>query len=68
MSLNKIESHPFDIWPLMPEYRQKEYSREYLDIMDRIAALTGGLNPDFSGVRSLYQSEKGLQPPPGWEP
>jgi hypothetical protein len=68
MSLNKIESHPWDIWPLMPQYEQKEFDKEYLKTMDNIAALTGELVPDFDAVRSLYQGEKGLQPPPDWEP
>ncbi len=68
MSLNKIESHPFDIWPLMPGYRQKDYSKEYLNGMDTIAAVTGAFVPDFAKVCSLYQSEKRLQPPLGWEP
>jgi hypothetical protein len=68
MSLNKIESHPWDIWPLMPGYQQKEYSREYLKTMDNIASLTGMLVSDFSKIRSLYQSDNRLQPPPGWEP
>jgi hypothetical protein len=68
MSLNKIESHPWDIWQLMPRYQQKEFSKEYLDIMDRIAALAGGLTPRFTEMRLLYQTEKYLQPPHGWEP
>ena len=68
MSLNKIESHPWDIWPLMPGYQQKEYSREYLETMDNIASLTGVLVPDFSKIRSLYQADNRLHPPPGWEP
>jgi len=68
MSLNKIESHPFDIWPLMPGYRQEDYSKECLDMMDNIAAITGAFVPDCVKVRSLYQSEKKLQPPLGWEP
>jgi hypothetical protein len=68
MSLNKIESHPFDIWPLMPSYGQKDYSKEYLNVMDTIAAITGTFVPDFAKVRSLYQSDKKLQPPLGWEP
>jgi hypothetical protein len=67
MSLNKIESHPFDIWPSMPAYQQKEYSQEYLDNMDNIAKVTGGLDPDFIKVRSLYQADIKLQPPPSWE-
>ena len=68
MSLNKIESHPFDNWPLMPAYQQRDYSKEYLDVMDNIAAVTSAYVPDFDKIRSLYQSEKKLQPPVGWEP
>jgi Transglutaminase-like superfamily len=68
MSLNKIESHPWDIWPLMPQYEQKEFPEEYLKTMDNIATLTGELAPDFAALRSLYREGKRLQPPPGWEP
>ena len=68
MALNKIESHPWDVWQYMPRYQQKEFSKEYLGIMDHIAVLTGGMNPDFNAVRLLYQTEKKLQPPHGWEP
>jgi len=68
MSLNKIESQPWDIWPMMPKYLQKEFSGEYLAAMDHIAELTGRLDPGFAEVRLLYQTEKKLQPPPGWKP
>jgi len=68
MSLNKIESHPWDIWPMMPEYRQTEFSQDYLVAMDHLATLTGGLDPGFAEVRLIYQSDKRLQPPPGWQP
>ena len=47
MSLNKIESHPFDIWALMPGYQQKKYSKEYLSLLDNIASITGGLTRIF---------------------
>jgi hypothetical protein len=68
LALNKIESHPWDIWPLTPEYRQKEFHGQYLFIMDHIADLTGRLAPGFAEVRLFYQTEKKLQPPPDWEP
>ena len=68
MSLNKIESHPWDIWPMMPKYQQLEFSGEYLGVMDHIAEITGGLDPGFAEVRLLYQTEQKLQPPPGWNP
>jgi len=68
LALNKIESHPWDVWPLMPGYQQKDYSADYLDTLDRIAALSAALSPDFSELRSFYQSESRLQPPPDWEP
>jgi hypothetical protein len=68
LALNKIESQPWDIWQSMPRYQQKEYPPEYLVFMDQIAALTAGLTPGFTEVRLLYQTEKKLQPPPGWEP
>jgi hypothetical protein len=68
LALNKIESHPWDIWQLMPYAQQKEFSPDHLGILDHIAALTGNLVPDFDEIRSYYQTEKQLQPPPGWEP
>ncbi len=68
MSLNKIESHPWDIWAMMPKYQQTEFPGPYLAAMDHIAELTGVLDPGFAEVRRLYQTEKKLQPPPGWEP
>jgi hypothetical protein len=68
LALNKIESQPWDLWPLTPGYQQTEFSREYLGIMDHMAALTDRLTPGFAEVRLLYQTEKSNQPPPGWEP
>ncbi len=68
LALNKVESQPWDIWQSMPGYQQKEYVPEYLAFMDLIAALTAGLSPGFAEVRLLYQTEKRLQPPSGWEP
>ena len=68
LSLNKIECHPWDVQPLMPQYGQEEYSSEYLQTMDHIAGLTGEMAPDFYEVRRLYHAEKRLQPLPGWKP
>jgi len=68
MSLNKIESHPWDIWPMMPKYQQTVFPEEYLKTMDHIAELTGGLNPGFAELRLLYQTGEKLQPPKGWKP
>jgi hypothetical protein len=68
LALNKIESQPWDLWPLTPGYQQTEFPREYLTIMDHMAALTGRLTPGFAEVRLLYHTEKFNQPPSGWEP
>ena len=68
MSLNKIESQPWDIWPMMPEYQQTVYPDEYLAAMDHIAELTSGLEPGFAEVRLLYQTQEKLQPPKNWKP
>jgi hypothetical protein len=68
LALNKIESQPWDIWPLMPYYKQKDYPPEYLNILDQIAALSGSMFPNFDDVRSFYQRETKLQPPPDWKP
>ena len=68
MSLNKIESHPWDIWPMMPKYQQTKFPDDYLTAMDHIAELTGSLNPGFAEVRLLYQTGKRLQPLEGWKP
>ena len=68
LSLNKVESHPWDVWEMMPAYQQTEFPKDYLKEMDNIAALTGGLTPGFAEVRLLYQTEKKLQPPTNWKP
>jgi hypothetical protein len=68
LALNKIESQPWDIWPLMPGYKQKDYPPDYLNILDQIAALSGRMYPNFNEVRSFYQTVKELQPPSDWKP
>jgi hypothetical protein len=68
LALNKIESHPWDTWPLMPYYEQKDYSLDYLSILDHMADLSGSMSPSFNDVRSFYQTETKLQPPSYWEP
>jgi hypothetical protein len=67
LALNKLESHPWDIWPMMPKYQQTDFSEAYLRDMDHIAALTGTLDPAFAPVRLLYQTDSRLQPSPGWK-
>ena len=67
MSLNKIESHPWDIWPMIPKYQQTVFTKDYLTDMDDIAAITGGLDPGFAELRLLYQTQKTLQPPKNWK-
>jgi hypothetical protein len=68
LALNKIESHPWDIWQLMPYAQQKDYLPDYLGILDHIATLCARMSPDFSETRLLFQTEPRLQPPSGWEP
>jgi len=68
LSLNKLELTYFDIWGLMPEFKQKVFSPEYLETMDGIAASTRGVDPSQSRVRTIYENEPGLRPPPGWKP
>jgi hypothetical protein len=68
LALNKIEPHPWDIWPLMPHYQQKDYSLDYLSILDNMAALSHSMSPSFNEIRSFYRTEAKLQPPSDWEP
>lgn len=68
LALNKIESQPWDIWPLMPGYKQTDYPPDYLNILDKIAALSGTMFSNFNEVRSFYQTVRELQPPSDWKP
>jgi hypothetical protein len=68
LALNKIELQPWDIWRLMPRYQQKTITPEHLDLLDRMAALSANMNPDFDEVRAFYQAEKKLQPAKSWRP
>jgi len=67
LSLNKIELTYADEWGLMPRFRQTEFSPEYLEKMDRIAAATRGSDPPLAPVQALCRTEE-LAAPPGWEP
>jgi hypothetical protein len=68
LALNKIESHPWDIWRLMPCYNQKDYPPDYLNILDHISTLSGSMVPNFNEVRSFYQTKTELHPPSDWKP
>jgi len=68
LSLNKIELLPWDGWGLMPEFKQPDFSAEYLECMDYVASLTLAGNEAFSKVRSFYKNEERLKPPVDWEP
>jgi hypothetical protein len=68
LSLRKVELLPWDGWGLMPEYAQQKFSQEYLDTMDRIAALTLAPDESFTEVRSLVDTDERLRPAPDWRP
>jgi len=67
LSLNKVELTYVEAWGLMPGFRQKEFTPEYLKKMDEIAAITRGSNPSLSKIQALGKSRE-LAPPPGWQP
>ena len=68
LSLNKIELLPWDEWGMMAEFKQRELSQGYMEEMDHVAALTLAGNEAFNEVRSFYENEERLRPPPGWQP
>ena len=68
LSLNKIELLPWDGWGLMPEFKQQDFSDNYLDYMDHVASLTLAGNEAFPEVRSFYENEEKLKTPVDREP
>ena len=68
LSLNKIELLPWDGWGLTPESKQQDFSQEYMELLDHLAELTLAGNETFLEVRSFFENEERLRPPPGWEP
>ena len=66
LALNKIELLPWDQWNLMPKDAQEEASAEEIELLDRIASITRGDEPDISELRSLYASLKELHPAENW--
>lgn len=68
LSLNKIELLPWDQWNLMIDDKQLDIPPEDMELLDRIATVTQGINPDLSEVRSSYENEERLRTPIGWEP
>jgi hypothetical protein len=63
LSLNKIEPLPWDKCAIMPDNNQKEIPLEDIELIDRIAAVTKGINPVLSEVRSIYENEGRLHLP-----
>jgi hypothetical protein len=68
LALNKIESNPWDIWPLMPHREQKDYPSDYLSNLDYMANISGSMWPNFDEIRTFYKKETMLHPPSDWDP
>lgn len=68
LSLNKIELLPWDGWALMPEFKQQDFSREYLECLDNLAELTLAGNEAFPEIQALAEEDERLRPPHDWEP
>jgi hypothetical protein len=67
LSLNKIELLPWDVWGMMAEFKQEKLSQDYMEEMDRVAALTLAGNEVFPEIRAFYENEERLRPPADWE-
>jgi len=53
LSLNKIELLPWDTWGLISKYREDELPSQDMELLDYIADLTRGMNPDLAEVKGL---------------
>lgn len=67
LSLNKTEILPWDVWGLMSG-PDEEIPAQDMDLLDRVAKATCGINPEFSAIRSMYDNEERLGVPSDWEP
>ena len=68
LSLNKIELLPWDTWSLAPEYHESDVPEQDIELLDYLASLTQGVNPDLTKVKYVYEHEEKLRAPAGWEP
>jgi hypothetical protein len=68
LSLNRIELLPWDVWGMMAEFKQAELSQEYMEEMDRVAALSLAGNEVFPELRAFYENERRLRPATDWKP
>ncbi len=70
-SLNKEETvpylvgRPWDPWEIMAK-DDEAMSGEELELLDRVASVTQCGNEGFSDIRSIYEMNPGLKPPPCW--
>jgi hypothetical protein len=66
LSLNKIEPLAWDAWGLAPTYGPQDVPSEQIELLDNIASVTQGTDPELSRVRSLYEAEEQLHAPVAW--
>jgi hypothetical protein len=70
-SLNKEETvpylvgRPWDPWEIMAKADQA-MTEEDLELLDRVASVTQCGNEVFGAIRSIYEANPELQPPPRW--
>jgi hypothetical protein len=70
-SLNKHETvpylvgRPWDAWEIMAQ-DDTAVSEEELRLLDNVASVTQRGNEAFDEVRSVFEANPGLQPPPRW--
>jgi hypothetical protein len=62
-SLNKVELLPWDGWGLT-EREDGDLSAEDMALLDRVAALTVGVDESFAELRATYEGDPRLRVPP----
>ncbi len=62
-SLNKVELLPWDSWGIVEDMDEEPASGD-LAALDEMAVLTAGDVPDFSRVRTLYETDERWRVPP----
>ena len=62
-SLNKVEVLAWDKMDIMPDNESKEIPQEDMDLIDSIALVIKGENPDFIQLRSVYENDDRLHLP-----
>jgi len=66
LTLNKIETLPWDFWGTLMAVPVAESSPNELALIDRMAELTLAMDASFAEVRALYAQTPEMQVPPEW--